>query len=311
MSETKSLYDKATAAYLGLAVGDALGATVEFMTPQEIQAEYKVHQEMIGGGWLKLKPGNVTDDTTMSLALGESILAEDAVVPLAVANAYSDWLKAKPVDVGNTVRRGIIYFRHRGKPVVPENMTDGGNGACMRTLPVALSTLFQSEANVRTASKGQAHTTHNSPLSDAGTECITLVLQAALLNTEKSKLKQQWVSPLIQRYPEFEYQYEQRQNPTGYIVETLQAVFQAFFNNITFEDCVIDVVNRGGDADTTGAITGMLAGAYYGMRGIPERWLEVLDTDIQQACVLQAKQLIDLAMSSSNNSETSSLVAQR
>lgn len=67
--------DRAVAAYLGLAIGDALGATVEFMTPAEIRHQYGTHREMRGGGWLRLKPGQVTDDTTMSLALGRAILA--------------------------------------------------------------------------------------------------------------------------------------------------------------------------------------------------------------------------------------------
>jgi ADP-ribosyl-[dinitrogen reductase] hydrolase len=71
---------RAEAAYLGLALGDALGATVEFMTPREIAHHYGVHREIVGGGWLKLKAGQVTDDTGMSLALGEAILAHAAVV---------------------------------------------------------------------------------------------------------------------------------------------------------------------------------------------------------------------------------------
>ncbi|MDP2804662.1 MAG: ADP-ribosylglycohydrolase family protein, partial [Gallionellaceae bacterium] len=60
--------DRATAAYLGLAIGDALGSTVEFMTPREIALQYGTHNTLRGGGWLHLKPGQVTDDTTMSLA---------------------------------------------------------------------------------------------------------------------------------------------------------------------------------------------------------------------------------------------------
>ncbi|MDP1636403.1 MAG: ADP-ribosylglycohydrolase family protein, partial [Gallionellaceae bacterium] len=93
--------DRAIASYLGLAIGDALGATVEFMTPREIAAQYGVHDKMIGGGWLHLKPGQVTDDTTMALALGESILAQGRVDALAAAQAFDAWMRAKPVDIGN------------------------------------------------------------------------------------------------------------------------------------------------------------------------------------------------------------------
>ena len=104
------------AAYLGLAIGDALGATVEFLTPNEIRHQIGLHSEITGGGWLRLKAGKVTDDTTMSLALGESIIARGCVDALAAAEAFDAWMRAKPVDIGNTVRRNLIAFRTTGKP---------------------------------------------------------------------------------------------------------------------------------------------------------------------------------------------------
>ncbi len=85
--------------------------------------------------------GQVTDDTEMTLALGRSILEQGRVEPLAVAEAFSQWMRGKPVDIGNTVRRGILRYRTTGQAEVPENEYDAGNGACMRTLPVALVTL--------------------------------------------------------------------------------------------------------------------------------------------------------------------------
>ena len=80
---------RAAAAYLGLAIGDALGATVEFMTPREIVAQYGRHDSIRGGGWLRLKSGQVTDDTTMALALGRSILDHGEVCAEAAAAALS------------------------------------------------------------------------------------------------------------------------------------------------------------------------------------------------------------------------------
>jgi ADP-ribosyl-[dinitrogen reductase] hydrolase len=132
---------RAEAAYLGLALGDALGATVEFMTPREIAHHYGIHREIVGGGWLRLKAGQVTDDTGMSLALGEAIIANAGrVVPLACANAFDAWMRSKPIDIGNTVRRNLVTFRKTGVPVAPESDHDAGNGAAMRVLPVALAT---------------------------------------------------------------------------------------------------------------------------------------------------------------------------
>ncbi len=288
--------DRAIAAYLGLAIGDALGATVEFMTPREIKERYGTHDKLIGGGWLRLKPGQVTDDTTMSLALGESILAQGKVDALSAAQAFDAWMRAKPVDIGNTVRRNLLLFRTSGKPEAPGSEHDAGNGAAMRVLPVALATLGQNEFAVRSACRAQAHVTHHNPLSDAACECLVLMVQDALQGADKNQLLHRHAHPLAARHPAFRFRaVRQQSNPGGYIVDTMQAVFQAFFDTDDFRSCLIDVVNRGGDADTTGAIAGMLAGALYGQDEIPEVWLRTLNTDVSRACTLQAQELIRLS----------------
>lgn len=284
---------RAVAAYLGLAIGDALGATVEFMTPREISAQFKVHDRIIGGGWLNLKPGQVTDDTTMALALGDSILAAGRVDAHAAAAAFDAWMRAKPVDIGSTVRRGLLAYRKTGDPRMPHCDHDAGNGAAMRVLPVALATFGESEKTVRMACRAQAHVTHNNRLSDAATETLALMVQDALRGADKLDLLHQRAHLLAQQHPEFAFRgVRQRQNPSGYIVETMQAVFQALFDTDSFEACLIDVVNRGGDADTTGAIAGMLAGAVYGPSNIPRRWLHALDPTTHHACQQQAVALI-------------------
>ncbi len=286
------LQSRAVAAYLGLAVGDALGATVEFMTPREIAVQYGTHDRMRGGGWLRLRPGQDTDDTTMALALGRSILDTGRVEASAVARAFDEWMRAKPVDIGNTVRRGLMSFRRHGRPEVPESEHDAGNGAAMRVLPVALATLGQPEEAVRTACRTQAHVTHHNTLSDAATECLALMAQDLLRGTDKAQVLSHLVEPLIDRHAQFEYRRRRRENPTGYVVETLPAVFQAFFGTEGFRDCEVDVVNRGGDADTTGAIAGMLAGAYYGLAEIPSGWLSALESSVRLACEAQAVALV-------------------
>jgi ADP-ribosyl-[dinitrogen reductase] hydrolase len=286
---------RAIAAYLGMAIGDALGATVEFMTPREIAAQFKVHDQIIGGGWLNLKPGQVTDDTTMALALGRSIIEAGRVDAHAAARAFDAWMRAKPVDIGNTVRRGLLAFRKTGDPKMPPSEHDAGNGAAMRVLPVALATLGQTEKAVREACRAQAHVTHHNAQSDAATECIALMLQDALLGADTLDLLNQRAHPLVKQHPEFAFRgTRQRDNPSGYIVETMQAVFQALFDTDSFETCLIDVVNRGGDADTTGAIAGMLAGALYGPAGMPWRWLHGLDEGIWHACETQARELLEV-----------------
>jgi len=291
-----TITDKAIAAYLGLAIGDALGATVEFMTPREIAAQYGTHDTLRGGGWLHLKPGQVTDDTTMALALGTSILAQGKVDALAAAQAFDAWMRAKPVDIGNTVRRNLLLFRKTGNPEAPYSDHDAGNGAAMRVLPVALATFGQPETAVRAACRAQAHVTHHSALSDAACECLVFMVQGALRGASKNDLLHQHAHPLATRHPEFKFRAVRPQNnPSGYVADTLQAVFQSFFDTDDFRDCLIDVVNRGGDADTTGAIAGMLAGALYGLEAIPIPWLNKLDTGTRQACEDQARALVKLA----------------
>ncbi|MBF0447869.1 MAG: ADP-ribosyl-[dinitrogen reductase] hydrolase [Magnetococcales bacterium] len=288
---------RAVGAYLGVAVGDALGATVEFMIPNEIEQEYGVHNQICGGGWLNLKVGEVTDDTTMSLALGQAILAENGqVVGQSVGQAFDAWMHAKPVDIGDTVRSGILNFRHKNKIQVAYDEWGGGNGACMRTLPIALVTYGQNDQEMVRASRIQAHLTHHNDLSDAGTECINRMIQMSFDGVKIPDLINGPVQQLIEKHPVFRFRRKKPiSNPSGYIVDTLRTVFESFFDTDSFYDCLVDVVNRGGDADTTGAIAGAVAGAYYGEEGIPKTWLKKLNKEIKVQCRSQALGLIRLA----------------
>lgn len=293
----KALAERAEAAYLGLALGDALGATVEFMTPREIRDKHGVHKEIRGGGWLRLKPGAVTDDTTMSLSLGEAIIQDGGrVEPLSCARAFDAWMRAKPIDIGNTVRRNLIGFRRSGSPVAPPSEHDAGNGAAMRVLPVALATLEQGEEAVRAAVRAQAHVTHNNPDSDAASEFLALAVQEGLRGGALRGVYRRGIEPFVRSRPTFTYRNRRRENPSGWVVETVQAVLQSLMSTDSFEKCLIDVVNRGGDADTTGAIAGMLAGAIYGREALPARWLKVLDPLARERCAAQARKLVEFGI---------------
>ena len=288
---------RAEASYLGLALGDALGATVEFMTPREIAHRYAdsggAHREIIGGGWLRLKPGQVTDDTGMALALGEAILGHGGEISrLASANAFDAWMRGKPVDIGNTVRRNLLLFRRTGYPTAPVSEHDAGNGAAMRVLPIALATLDWSEYEVREACRIQAHVTHNNAVSDAACEFIALAVQDFVRGASLREVYRGRIQPLVAAQPAIAFRGKpRRENPSGWVVETLQAVLQSLVGVGGFENCLVDVVNRGGDADTTGAIAGMLAGAMYGPAALPARWLKALDPAITARCRDQARAL--------------------
>jgi len=287
--------DRSIAAYLGLAIGDALGATVEFMTPREIIYQYGQHKEIIGGGWLHLAAGEITDDTQMSFAIGQSILKTKSINAKDIADAFERWMSSNPPDIGLTVRRGLLRYRKTQQPLdLIEDEHAAGNGACMRLLPIALATFQQSPEIIRNAHFQHAHITHNNMLSDAGCSMIIQLIHWGLEGDKNLNDLQIAVHEWLKDYPRFEYRKKPRQNPSAFIIETLQAVFQSFFNTNSFEACLIEVVNRGGDADTTGAIAGMIAGAFYGKKAIPIRWLEQLNPVVFQECEKQATEIMTL-----------------
>jgi ADP-ribosyl-[dinitrogen reductase] hydrolase len=286
------LLDRALGSFLGLAIGDALGATVEFMTAREIAAQYKVHKEIIGGGWLHLKPGRVTDDTEMALALGSAVIASGGWDLRAIADAFASWMQGNPVDIGNACRRGISHYISSGGLCVPPAVENGGNGAAMRNLPAVFASLENEEALIQ-RSLEQAHLTHNHPQSDAATVALARMTRRLLLEGGQAACDQ-IAGDLIARHPAFGFK-PWPGHTSGYIVHTVQTVFDGFFNTGSFEDCLVRVVNRGGDADTTGALAGQLAGALYGVQGIPSRWLKKLDPAVTAAIYKQTPQLLILS----------------
>jgi|GEM_PF-344586 len=283
---------RAQAVFLGVALGDALGATTEFMTPGEIRAKYKVHRKMRGGGWLGVKPGQVTDDTEMSLAIARALTIAGTWDLQGIAEQLLDWMRGRPIDIGATVRKGIVNFLRTGALEVPPNDWDAGNGAAMRMAPVALFTLGDDRL-LRRCTVEQAHLTHNHPLSDAA--CVTLgrMVQAAMLGADRFQLHAM-ARELIAAYPTFRFN-KYRGQASGYVVETLQTVFHYFFSTASFEECLVGVVNQGGDADTTGAIAGMLAGAFYGLEEAPKQWLRKLAQPVREEIERRAVQLIELS----------------
>jgi len=287
---------RAEAAYLGLAIGDALGATVEFMTPREIARQHGIHQTICGGGWLKLKSGQVTDDTTMAWALGDAILGNDGRVEAqACAEAFDQWMRAKPVDIGNTVRRNLIQFRRNGTTEATFSEHDAGNGAAMRILPIALAGLEDDDDAIRAACRIQAHVTHHNNVSDGACEFLALALRDAIHGANLRDIYRKRVKPFVEAFPVFSYRKRRVENPSGYVVDTLQCVLQGLMDTGSFNDCLIEVVNRGGDADTTGAIAGMLAGALYGPTALPDDWVHGLLPEVRERCLTQARELVACA----------------
>ena len=288
------LHDRALGAYLGFAVGDALGATVEFMTKGEIAARYGVHDRIIGGGWLKLPPGQVTDDTQMSLALGRSLIRRRALDLVDVCEEFAAWLKKGPVDVGNTCRRGIRRYLTEGTVAGPYFEGDAGNGAAMRVLPVALASFGRPDIASEWC-RAQCHITHHHPLSDAAALTLVRMVQVLLAGEGKAAARA-YADALVEMDRKFHFE-PYRGMSSAYVVDTMQTVLHYYFDSNSFAACVVETVNQGGDADTTGALAGMLAGATYGAAAIPHGWLARLDRRIAAEIREQTPQLLAIAAS--------------
>jgi ADP-ribosyl-[dinitrogen reductase] hydrolase len=284
--------DRALAAYLGFAIGDALGATVEFMTPSEIVERHGVHQDIIGGGWLRLKPGQVTDDTDMSLALGRSLIRCGGLDLRDVCEEFAAWLKTGPIDVGSTCRRGIRRYITNGSVEGAYFEGDAGNGAAMRTLPLALAT-FGRPADAEAWAVAQGHITHHHPLSDGAALALVRMLHALLAGEGRASARA-IADELVETHRSFRFA-PYRGQSSAYVVDTMQTVLHYYFATESFSDCVIATVNQGGDADTTGALAAMLAGATYGAASIPKRWLDRLDRAVVTAIRDQVPRLLRLS----------------
>lgn len=284
--------ERALAAFLGLALGDALGATVEFMSRSEIAERHGEHRRIVGGGWLRLAPGQVTDDTEMALALGRSLIRKAGFDAHDVCEEFASWLKAGPIDVGNTCRRGIRRYITQGTLAGEPNQADAGNGAAMRVLAVALATIGRADL-AKAWTLAQCHITHDHPLSDAASLTLVHMVQALLAGHGKFAARQK-ARVLERDFPTLGFEhYEGR--CSAYVLETMQCVLHYYSITGSFEECLVATVNQGGDADTTGAIVGMLAGATYGLASLPREWLARLDRTVVAEIRAQVPALLAIA----------------
>jgi ADP-ribosyl-[dinitrogen reductase] hydrolase len=280
--------ERAEAAFVGFAIGDALGATAEFMTPSEIRTQYGVLDEIRGGGWLHLPAGAVTDDTEMSLCVAKSLVANGFSLE-DIAKRFAAWLKTRPRDIGGTCRRGIRRYLVDGSLEAPPCDADGGNGAVMRMTPIALATLGQ-PAELCAWAIGQAHLTHHHPLSDAACILVGQLIQLALVGHAKDRLAAV-VDDCIESYPAFAFKGHDGYS-SAYVADTMRTVLHSFFTTKSLEECLLVAINRGGDADTVGAIVGAICGAYYGPLAIPKRWRRALDSSVEHETAQLGRELV-------------------
>ncbi|MBX3177605.1 MAG: ADP-ribosylglycohydrolase family protein [Candidatus Hydrogenedentes bacterium] len=277
----------------GLATGDAVGTTLEFKAP----GSFTPITDMVGGGPFKLAPGQWTDDTSMALCLAESLIECQGFDPVDQLRRYRRWYKEghhSPkgycFDIGNTTRCALEEFGRTGEPWCgPTSPRSAGNGSLMRLAPVPMAFAGQPEAMLQHAADS-SRTTHGAVEAVDACRYFAGLLVGALRGETKETLlaplycpvEGGWdAAPLAPKIHEVASgSFRSKEPPeiqgSGYVVLALEAALWAFYKTDNFRDGCLLAANLGDDADTTAAIYGQIAGAYYGAEGIPAAWREKL-----------------------------------
>ena len=276
---------------IGLAAGDALGTTVEFKSP----GSFSPLTDIVGGGPFGLEPGQWTDDTSMALCLADSLIKKKGFDLKDQMERYCRWYReghlssnGKCFDIGNTVRTALNNFEATGDPI--SGSTDSrsaGNGSIMRLAPVPLLYANFPEIAIEMSRKSSITTHGTITCIDACRYFGGLIVGAAKGASRKELLSpgyrpdgKSWrKDDLVEEIFEIaEGRYKYKEPPeikgTGYVVKSLEAALWAFCHSTSFTDGCLLAVNLGDDADTTGAVYGQLAGAFYGVNDIPDHWIE-------------------------------------
>ena len=290
--------DRIKGALVGLACGDAVGTTLEFQR----RGTFEPMTDMVGGGPFKLKKGEWTDDTSMALCLAQSLASQKKFDPVDQMNRYCNWYQygymssnGECFDIGITVQTALQAYLQTKNPFSgPVDENTSGNGSIMRLAPIPMFYHKHYEQCIKYAGES-SRTTHGSA------ECIDSckLFSSLLFNAFRSHSK-------IEIFEKNSYEpycdnvknianksflsldYSQISG-SGYVIESLISALWCFMNSSSFKECVLLAANIGNDADTTAAISGQIAGAFYGMSGIPNSWVEsiVMIEEIKDiACVL-------------------------
>ncbi len=279
-------HDRFRGCLLGLAVGDAVGTTLEFRQ----RGSFLPISDMVGGGPFNLKPGQWTDDTSMALCLATSLVTVGGFDPADQMMRYCNWRDhgylsstGHCFDIGNTVSQALHHYKVSGNPFSGStHPRSAGNGCLMRLAPVPMFYFPDRDRALHFAGES-SRTTH------AATECIDAsrlfgdMLFHALSGASKAQIlferdPEIVTSPTIQAIAQGDYCHKSIHDirGTGYVVASLEAALWCFWTTETYDQAILAAANLGDDADTTAAICGQVAGAYYGASGIPVHWLEQL-----------------------------------
>ena len=278
--------DRHRGCLLGLACGDAVGTTVEFQQ----RGSFPPVTDMVGGGPFALPPGAWTDDTSMALCLGTSLVEAGRFDPVDQMQRYLRWYDegyfsstGRCFDIGNATRAALERFRRTGDPW--SGSTDprsAGNGCLMRLAPVPMYFHADPAEAIRWSAES-SRTTHGAEECVDASRLLGAMLVAALAGADKEEVlfghdPKSFTAEKVAAIAEGRYRDYSRDQVrgSGYVIACLEASAWCVLHSRSFEEAVLLAVNLGDDADTTGAVTGQLAGALYGESGIPATWRDRL-----------------------------------
>ena len=278
---------------LGLATGDALGAPIEFLPP----GSFPKLEDMIQGGTFNLEKGQWTDDTSMALCLAMSLIEKKGFDPADQMEKFLKWYREGYMsstgfcfDTGRTTSGAIRKFEETRKPYCgTNNPKQAGNGSIMRLAAVPLFYAKTPEEAIEKSGES-SKTTHGAETCIDACRYLGALIIGAVNGVDKEELLSERYSPVKgywEKHPlnklineiasgSFKNKEPPEIRGSGYVVKSLEAALWAFYNSKSFKDGCLLAVNLGDDADTTAAVYGQLAGAFYGKEGIPANWLENL-----------------------------------
>lgn len=283
--------NKAYGALFGAAVGDALGAPLEFMSPR---TEQNFVKDYVGGGVLRHKPGDTTDDTQMAIGIMKMYQDHGEYNQEAIIGNWLNWLNSNPKDIGNWTHKVLSSWKRstrfdlRGEdnPAVKIwkiSRSNAGNGAVMRCMPTAVFRANNPQKMIEETIL-LAEDTHPDPRCILSCLCVNQLISEGI----RGKTKEEAYEDAIRDFSEVNREFantlkESRNLPWyewnngGFTIDTVKCAVAAWIQYDDVEEGMIRVVNRGNDADSVGAVAGALFGSYNGVTAIPRRWLNFRD----------------------------------
>lgn len=267
--------ERARGILCGLAVGDALGRPVEFWSPEEIEAEYGVLDSMVGHGTHGQPSGTVTDDTEQAMCIATSLATHGKWDPERVAEQFVDWYNSSPFDIGNTTAKSMeklaagVPWDEAGVATQEEFSQDRAtNGSVMRCAPLAIAYPYDTESLIQ-YSRESSMITHAHPRCTWGAAILNVTIANIITGTEQplqhalDSVRGDAPPPLVSALSDIRTVDEGELSSSGDVTDTLQTALYHGLTSSSFVDAVTSAVNRGGDADTIGAVTGAIAGARF------------------------------------------------